>query len=112
MKDPGSQLSRFSTLASFLLLKDQAGREPLYDEKVTKIFLGSMSVGAALGTHFFSELRKERKFERAFFVGKILVESGVVRDGDSMLQISQSVPTHLNQFEALYNGNKSSAILL
>jgi len=87
--DPSVDRASVASMASFLLLKDRADREILYDQNVLRRFLGKVSIKGKTGVHFFSELRKEGKSDRAFLVGKILAESKLVESGDSYFMISQ-----------------------
>ncbi len=89
-EQPGSVLRvHFSTLAGYLLLRNQAAREPLYDREVVEKFLSDMPLNLTTGTHIFSELRKEGKPDPALFIGRLLVDSELIDDGNSLFQISQ-----------------------
>lgn len=94
--------SQLLVLVSFLLFKDQAEREPLYNRKLTEKFLAGMSISGGVGTHFFSELQKEGKAERTFFIGEFLAESGVVKNGDFLFMISRMAYQSGQKKEGLY----------
>ncbi len=80
--------SRYVEIAAFLLLKD-APRDPLADREWLFSLFERLSIHPKMGEHFFTELRKARRFEEALQIGRGLAEDELKDQGGFLFALSQ-----------------------
>lgn len=79
--------SRHVVMAAALLLLD-AERDPLRREDELFAILAEMPIHQSVGTHLFSQLRKNRDYEAAFRLGRVLTDGPLAHKGDFHLELA------------------------
>jgi len=72
--------SLYVGIAALLLLKDNA-EDPQFDAEFIYALLKDLPMTQTVALHFFTELRKEARFEMAYRVGKSLLENSAQGEG-------------------------------